>query len=47
MTIETLIFLRNMLTGQSIQVGAPDFLPVVEAVTKALAELDDAISKAG
>lgn len=46
MTRETLLFLRDLLGRQQIQVGAPDFRETVAVVEQALRELDDAIGAA-
>jgi len=46
MTIETLMFLRQLVANQQLTVGAPDFLNVVDMLMKAIAELDIAIRQA-
>ncbi len=46
MTLETLIFLRTLISNQQLSVGAPDFHETVTAVEAAIAELDAAIDKA-
>ena len=43
MSRETLVFLRDLLLAQTLQVGAPDYRVVVTKVNLALDELDMAI----
>lgn len=44
MDAETLVLLRNMLSGVTLQVGADDFAATAAAAVKALTQLDAAIT---
>lgn len=44
MTRDTLLFLRDLLTRQTLQVGADDFRPVANQVLAALDELDQELN---
>jgi len=46
LSVETLHLCRNLLAGQTLNVGADDFVPVAAAVGTALGELDSAIREA-
>ena len=43
MTPDVAQFLRNMLAGQSIQVGSPDVVEVAQMARKALLQLDEVL----
>lgn len=43
LSVETLTLLRSLLASQQLQVGAPNFPEMAQAVLTALAELDTAL----
>ena len=47
MSVETLVFLRDLLARQTLAVGAPDFSDTARRVLAALDELDAALAEAG
>lgn len=46
MTPDVAAFLRNMLAGSTLSVGAPDFAEVATVAARALGELDEILGGA-